>query len=70
MPNYGHRKLELLKTIILSALWFHLGLLCFKIQLFVKTQSEIIFVYMILYRRARAWPSARVSNGILHTKII
>ena len=25
------------------------------------------FVYKIPYRRARAWPSARASKGILHT---
>ena len=25
-------------------------------------------LYKILYRRARAWPSARASKGILHTR--
>ena len=27
-----------------------------------------MLVYKIPYRRARAWPSARASKGILHTK--
>ena len=30
----------------------------------------ILFVYKIPYRRARAWPSARASKGILHTSIL
>ena len=29
-----------------------------------------IFVYKIPFRRARAWPSARASKGILHTSQI
>ena len=34
--------------------------------------AQLIVVYKIPYRRARAWPrpSARASKGILHTKLI
>ena len=32
--------------------------------------SRTLIVYNIPYRRARAWPSARASKGILHTRTL
>ena len=53
-------------------LWisFQFHTLCTILLLIVIQNTAVLaFVYNIPYRRARAWPSARASKGILHTML-